>query len=148
MVPVVSALVSILTRHLKHLRPTVLMYWFGVGAISIGLGGSLIFANIPALMTSLDITQWLALFAVCSLGLAGNILYTIAMKFVSPTKGNVFRGFEVITNCVIQVSFQGYMWHMSFSMGISFLLGSAVLIAGEGDMAKFLNKYSPSCMRW
>lgn len=38
-VPCLSALVSILTRQLKVFHPAILMFWFGVGAFIVGVGG-------------------------------------------------------------------------------------------------------------
>ena len=41
--------------------------------------------------------------AIVFLGIAGNCSYTVAMKWVSPTKANVFRSFEVILNFLLQI---------------------------------------------
>ena len=38
-VPLLSAIVSILTRQLKDVHASVLMFWFGVGAFVVGVGG-------------------------------------------------------------------------------------------------------------
>ena len=39
-VPLFSAIVSIMCRQLKEVRPSVLMLWFGVGALIVSVGGT------------------------------------------------------------------------------------------------------------
>ncbi len=39
-VPLLSAVVSIMTRQLKDLRPSVIMLWFGIGSLVVSFGGA------------------------------------------------------------------------------------------------------------
>lgn len=41
LVPLLSAIVSILTRQLKELHASVLMFWFAVGTFVVGIGGTI-----------------------------------------------------------------------------------------------------------
>lgn len=130
-VPLLSAIVSILTRHLKHVRPTVLMYWFGVGATVVGLTGFFATTDVKTAVNGMAGMEFFYLLIICFLGMCGNISYTVAMRFVSPTKGNVFRGFEVIANFLLQIFYQGYQFHPSGTLGIAALLMAVALIPNE-----------------
>ena len=85
--------------------------------------------------------QYFIVILVCTLGLGGNISYTCAMKFVSPTKGNVFRGLEVVTNYFIEIVWQGIPFTWFGPVGIACLFVAALLLPSE----KTLKKAAP---RW
>ena len=38
-VPLLSAVVSIMTRQLREIRPSVIMFWFGVGSLVVSIVG-------------------------------------------------------------------------------------------------------------
>ena len=57
--------------------------------------------------------------AIVFLGIAGNCSYTVAMKWVSPTKANVFRSFEVILNFLLQIFVEHKAFHPTSVIGKS-----------------------------
>ncbi len=75
-----------------------------------------------------------SLLGVIGLGLAGNLLYTLAMRWVSPSKGNVFRSFEVILNCGLQVAIEGVPFHWVSVVGIAFLILAVIATGFETDV--------------
>ncbi len=58
---------------------------------------------------------------------------------MSPSKGNVFRSFEVILNYVLQLCLEHTLFHFSSVIGIACLLASVIFIAAETEV---MNKYS------
>ena len=67
--------------------------------------------------------------AIVLLGMLGNFSYTMAVKWVSPTKANVFRSFEVILNYLLQIFLEHHAFHYSDILGI-FALLMAVFATG------------------
>ena len=102
----------------------------------------MICVDVKHIVDGLSLFQWVIVLTICAMGLFGNIVYTTAMKYVSPTKGNVFRSFEVITNYVLQIYLQGCTYHPSAIFGISFLSMSVVLIGSESILrTKLANRF-------
>lgn len=128
-VPCLSAIVSILTRQLKSLPPTVLMLWFGIGAFFLSLIGSITDQDLD--LFHYNSSQWPALLFVVMMGILGNLLYTVAMKWVSPSKANVFRSFEVILNCFLQIAIQHYEFHPAMVGGVVLLMLSVGAMSAE-----------------
>ena len=60
-------------------------------------------------------------------------------SWVSPSKGNVFRSFEVILNYVLQLLLEHTAFHFSSVFGICFLLLAVVFIAAETEV---MERYS------
>ena len=138
MVPVMSAVVSIVTRQLKHIHPSVLMLWFGFGGLAVALGGMLA-------VSSFDFTDVLkspqriaCVVSICVLGILGNVFYTIAMRYVSPSKANVFRSFEVILNFVLQITIEHGSFHLIALLGIACLL---LAVAATGFESEAMRKW-------
>ncbi len=141
LVPVMSALISIVTRQLKHIDSSVLMLWFGFGALVVSVGGILSSGEpVIDLHTTMDAKTVTGVLAIGSLGIAGNVLYTVAMKYVSPSKANVFRSFEVILNYVLQVTIEHMAFHGVSVVGIGCLL---VAVAATGFESEAMRKWRP-----
>jgi drug/metabolite transporter (DMT)-like permease len=138
MVPVLSAIVSIITRQLKHLRAGLLVLWFGLGALAVSAGGLVVSGSFDFSPYASDWQLDVSILGVVLLGMAGNVLYTLAMRWVSPSKGNVFRSFEVILNCALQVALDHVPFYWLTGIGICLLLVAVVATGFESDvMARF-----------
>jgi len=137
MVPIFSAIVSIWTRQCAKAPATVLMFWFGVGACFWAVVGSTAFGqNIPELLTFGNIEDFGYSMAIVLLGMLGNFSYTMAVKWVSPTKANVFRSFEVILNYLLQIFLEHHSFHPSDILGICFLLMAVFATGFEQEVMK------------
>ena len=134
-VPVLSAIVSIWTRQCRKVDPFVVMFWFALGSIMWSLIGSAALGYIHNIfkMTRVEL-GWT--FAIVFLGMCGNFSYTIAVKWVSPTKANVFRSFEVILNYGLQLHFEHMRFHPTDVVGIVFLLLAVVATGFEKEVIK------------
>ena len=142
MVPVMSALVSIVTRQLKHIHPSVLMLWFGFGGLAVSLGGMLAVGSFDFSDVFKDCTSISSVLAICVFGIIGNVMYTVAMKFVSPSKANVFRSFEVILNFVLQITIEHMSFHLIALLGIACLLLAVVATGFENEaMRKWRGRF-------
>ncbi len=53
---------------------------------------------------------------------------------MSPSKGNVFRSFEVILNYVLQLQLEHSIFHSSSIVGIMLLLSAVVFTGFETEM--------------
>ena len=63
----------------------------------------------------------------------------VFFRWVSPSKGNVFRSFEVILNYVLQLVLEHTAFHFTSVFGIGFLLAAVVFIAAETEV---MERYS------
>ena len=133
MVPVMSAVVSIVTRQLKHVHPSVLMLWFGFGGLAVATGGMLAVSSFDFTDVVSSPERVACVLSICVLGIAGNVFYTIAMKYVSPSKANVFRSFEVILNFVLQITIEHGSFHLIALLGIACLLLAVVATGFENE---------------
>ena len=133
MVPVMSAVVSIVTRQLKHIHPSVLMLWFGFGGLVVALGGMSLVSSFDFADIVSNSERIMCVLSICVLGILGNVFYTIAMKYVSPSKANVFRSFEVILNFVLQITIEHGSFHLIALLGIACLLLAVVATGFENE---------------
>lgn len=133
MVPVMSAVVSIVTRQLKHIHPSVLMLWFGLGGLVVALGGMTFVSSFHFGDVVSSSERIMCVLSICALGILGNVLYTVAMKYVSPSKANVFRSFEVILNFVLQITIEHGSFHLIALLGIACLLLAVVATGFENE---------------
>ena len=74
--------------------------------------------------------------AIVFLGMIGNLSYTMAVKWVSPTKANVFRSFEVILNFLLQIFLEDKPFHPTSIIGIFFLLMAVLATGFEKEVMK------------
>ena len=74
--------------------------------------------------------------AIVFLGIAGNCSYTLALKWVSPTKANVFRSFEVILNFLLQIFLEDKPFHPTSIIGILSLLMAVCATGFEREVMK------------
>ena len=80
-------------------------------------------------------TETLWTLAIVALGMTGNMSYTFAVKWVSPTKANVFRSFEVILNLVLQLVLEHMAFHPDNHLpGIALLLLAVLAIDQETNI--------------
>ena len=57
-------------------------------------------------------------------------------RWVSPSKANVFRSFEVILNFVLQLHFEHTSFYPENAVGMVFLVSAVVIMAYENDVVK------------
>ena len=74
--------------------------------------------------------------AIVLLGMLGNFSYTMAVKWVSPTKANVFRSFEVILNYLLQIFLEHQTFHPLSIIGILCLLLAVLATGFEKEVMK------------
>ena len=74
--------------------------------------------------------------AIVLLGMLGNFSYTMAVKWVSPTKANVFRSFEVILNYLLQIFLEHHAFHYSDILGIFSLLMAVFATGFEQEVMR------------
>ena len=84
--------------------------------------GSILFSqNIPKLL-ALSREDLGYTVAIVLLGMLENFCDTMAVKYVSPTKVNVFQSIEVILNYSIQIHLEHHLFHPSDIAGLFLLL--------------------------
>ena len=114
-----------------------MFFQFGVGACFWAVVGSTAFGqNIPELLTFGNIEDFGYSMAIVLLGMLGNFSYTMAVKWVSPTKANVFRSFEVILNYLLQIFLEHHSFHLFDILGICFLLMAVFATGFEQEVMK------------
>lgn len=143
-VPILSAVVSILTRQCKHVHFIVLTFWFGVGALLIAfVGFNIAIHEVDTFSLDfqlLSIEEWAFTLLIVFLGIIGNIIMTIALRHVSPAKAMVFRSFEVILNYVLQLTlFTSVPFHWTDPVGACLITISVIVMGFERF---FLRKYT------
>lgn len=62
---------------------------------------------------------------------------------MSPSKGNVFRSFEVILNFVLQVTLEGVVFHWACVLGIALLLAAVGMAGFETEVTQRLRGRIP-----
>ena len=70
--------------------------------------------------------------------LVTNVISSRFCRWVSPSKANVFRSFEVILNYVLQLTLEHMVFHGISVIGIMFLLCAVVSTGFESEV---MNKY-------
>uniref|UniRef100_A0A0K2TSL4 EamA domain-containing protein n=1 Tax=Lepeophtheirus salmonis TaxID=72036 RepID=A0A0K2TSL4_LEPSM len=143
-VPILSAIITILNRQCKHVPFLVLTFWFGVGALFVSLIGM----NIPFLHSSnvysgnifnFSPLEWVYTATIVTLGIIGNIVMTIALKFISPARAMVFRSFEVIANYILQATLFSKVampFHVTDPIGALLIVISVMLMGLETMIQK------------
>ena len=101
-VPLLSALIVIITRQAKHVHYSVLVFWFGVGGLVVSIIGMFAIDERP-LFYNWDDRMWILSFMVALVGILGSILMTKAVCWVTPSKVMVVRSFEVVAAYILQV---------------------------------------------
>ena len=71
--------------------------------------------------------------SICNLTFSNLNLFFL-FRFVSPSKANVFRSFEVILNYVLQLELEGTTFHVSNVFGIMFLLMAVFATGFESEV--------------
>lgn len=146
-VPILSAVVAILNRQCKHVHFIVLTFWFGVGALCIAFVGFNIAIHQEDTFAMdfqlLSAVEWTFTFIIVFLGIAGNIIMTIALRHVTPAKAMVFRSFEVILNYVLQLTiFTSVPFHWTDPVGASFIMVSVIIMGFEPFFLQRYNYYT------
>jgi predicted transporter len=62
-----------------------------------------------------------------------NLSQRFLFRWVSPSKANVFRSFEVILNFVLQLHFEHTLFYPENAVGIFFLMAAVVIMAYEKE---------------
>ena len=100
-VPLLSALIVIITRQAKHVHYSVLVFWFGCGGLVVSIIGMFAIDERP-LFYNWDDRMWILSFMVALVGILGSILMTKAVCWVTPSKVMVVRSFEVVAAYILQ----------------------------------------------
>jgi len=129
-VPILSAYLVILTRQCREAHYSVLVFWFGLGALCVSLVGVFTLGN-PQLFQSAQ--DWVLACLIAVLGIAGNILMTQALKWVAPGKVMVLRSFEIVAAYILQICVFNTtpVW---LDLGGTVLVMMAVLLMGTEDI--------------
>jgi drug/metabolite transporter (DMT)-like permease len=139
LVPVLSAIVSICTRKCKKVNICLVTFYFGLGSLFTSIAG-LAFHGGGYESFRMTSTQWTSTVGIVTLGIAGNFLYTGAVKFMSPTKSNIFRSFEVILNSVLQYFLEGTKLYSTIYGGTVLLISAMILTGFEREIVQRVNK--------
>jgi len=133
LVPFLSALISLITRqcNLAQVPIYILMFWFGMGAIIVCTLVSIRQGSVISIFFGGDTRTFMLMTCVTTLGIFGNMCYTIAVKYVSPSVANVFRSFEVILNFALQVHLEKMPYHDINFVGIALLLMAVLVMSYE-----------------
>lgn len=129
-VPILSAYLVILTRQCRDAHYSVLVFWFGLGALCISLIGVFTLGDPQIFQSSQD---WILASLIALLGIAGNILMTQALKWVKPGKVMVLRSFEIVAAYILQICVfkTTPVW---LDLGGTVLVLVAVLLMGTEDI--------------
>lgn len=139
LVPILSAIVSICTRKCKKVDICLVTFYFGLGSLFTSIAG-LAFTGSGFETFTLSPMQWASTFGIVVLGISGNFLYTGAVKFISPTKSNIFRSFEVILNSVLQYFLEGTKLYSTIYGGTVLLMSAMILTGFEHEIVRRINK--------
>eukprot|EP00088_Acartia_fossae_P001847 TRINITY_DN10721_c0_g1_i1.p1 TRINITY_DN10721_c0_g1~~TRINITY_DN10721_c0_g1_i1.p1 ORF type:complete len:412 (+),score=59.42 TRINITY_DN10721_c0_g1_i1:80-1315(+) len=135
-VPILSALIVIITRQAKHVHYSVLVFWFAVGGFIVSLIGMYCIdkqkRGLFHVFMEWNEEQWVLTFLIALVGLIGSILMTKAVCWVTPSKVMVVRSFEVVVAYILQVTVFDTPTHLSDVFG-TILVILAVLSMGLED---------------
>lgn len=131
MAPLLSALLAIITRQARHIHYSVLVFWFAVGGLLVSIAMLLTLQSQQKFILW-DLETWLLTFLQSFLGIAGAIMMTKAVCWVTPSKVMVIRSFQVILSFMLQVWLFGTVPHTMDLVG-SVCIGAAVLGMGLED---------------
>jgi len=129
-VPLLSALIVIITRQAKHVHYSVLVFWFGVGGLVVSIIGMFAIDKRP-LFYDWDERMWILSFMVALVGILGSILMTKAVCWVTPSKVMVVRSFEVVAAYILQVTVFDIPTHWTDLIGTSLVVGAVISMGFE-----------------
>lgn len=138
LVPILSAIVSICTRKCKKVNICLVTFYFGLGSLFTSIAGLAFTGDFDTF--HLTPTQWASTFGIVALGISGNFLYTGAVRYISPTKSNIFRSFEVILNSALQYFLEGTTLYASIYGGTVLLMSAMILTGFENEIVRRINK--------
>ena len=117
--PFLSAWVAIITRELRAVHFSVLVFWFAIGGLLVSIIGILFLDSEPLFFEWTWVTWVLSIQQVrlsinpfteytipyiqALLGIVGSVLMTKAVCWMTPAKTMVIRSFQVIISYIIQV---------------------------------------------
>lgn len=134
MVPILSALIVIITRQAKHIHYSVFVFWFAVGGQIVSIFGIYFFQpQGPTIFENWEVRQWVLSFLVAFVGIVGSILMTKAVCWVAPSKVMVVRSFEVVAAYILQVTVFDTPTYLS-DVGGTLLILLAVALMGVEDL--------------
>lgn len=115
------------------------MFWFGTGALIVSTFSIVIFH--PGHLFNLSELEWISTASIIAMGIIGNLCYTFAVRWVSPSKANVFRSFEVILNFGLQIYFEHTHFYPENAVGIVFLIVAVIIMAYEKEATKKFGRF-------
>jgi len=132
-VPLLSAWIVILTRQARHVHYSVLVFWFGLGGLTVSVLGNLYAADPKVRFSAWSCTQWILAILIGVLGILGSIVMNKAVKWVTPSKVMVIRSFEVVAAYILQITVFKCPTHWT-DLGGTCLVMAAVLGMGLEDV--------------
>jgi len=136
LVPIFSAFLAILTRQLRHVHYSVLVFWFAVGGQVIS---TIFVITLDAKQTfsEWDLRTWLLCFFQSVIGIIGAMLMTKAVCWVTPAKTMVIRSLQIIVAYAIQVFAFGTTPHLADLAGAACIMAAVfAMFAEDAVMAK------------
>jgi len=138
--PFLSAWVAIITRELRAVHFSVLVFWFAIGGLLVSIIGILFLDSEPLFFEWTWVT-WLLSIQQAVLGIVGSVLMTKAVCWMTPAKTMVIRSFQVIISYIIQVEFFGTLPHTSDYFGACLIMTAVFTIGAEDKMMKTFSFY-------
>ena len=103
-VPILSAFIVIITRQVKHVHYSVLVFWFGIGGLVMSLVGIYSLDSGTGFFYNWSLHEWMLSVLLAMVGIIGSVLMTKAIFWVTPSKVMVIRSFEVVVAYILQLT--------------------------------------------
>lgn len=128
-VPLLSACLALLTRQCADVHCSVLVFWFGAGALVVSVAG---FCTLGNQQISYGVQEWVLTTIIALLGITGNLIMTKALSWLKPGKVMILRSSEIVAAYILQISvFKTVPVWLDLG-GALLVLGSVLLIGLEG----------------
>jgi len=140
-VPILSAVLVIITRQARHVHYSVLVFWFAMGGLIVSIVGNYAFDDgSHGLFENWTSEEWTLTILIAVVGIVGSMLMTKAVFWVTPSKVMVVRSFEVVAAYILQVTVFDTPTYLS-DLGGTFMVLLAVLGIGVEDRVMALVKW-------
>ena len=124
------------SRLVKHVHYSVLLFWFGVGGIIISIIG-IIFISNDTIFYNWNISQWVLSSMIGVTSILGTIMMTKAVCLMMPSKVMMVRSSEVIAAYILQVILFGEPIHWSDLVGSICVIFAVTAIKPETEVSEF-----------
>jgi len=137
-VPLLSAWIVIIIRQAKHVHYSVLLFWFGVGALIVSIIGLFALDN-DIMFHDWQLRQWILSFMIAVSSILGIIMMTKAVFLLMPSKVMVVRSFEVVVAYILQVTLFEVPTHWSDVVGTICIISAVIAMGVEDYLMEKLN---------